>query len=876
MDYYGRGAKEAAKAFASDIKLGLNARTVNENRMRYGANVITESKGKSLLRRVADALAEPMMLILCFALVITFGINVGKLIKGVESNFYECLGIVIAIFISVTLTVVMEGKSQKAFKLLGKLGDDGAVRVVRGGKETIIRRSDVVVGDLLSLEAGDKVCADAIIVECYDFSVDQSMLTGESKPAKKSAEKSSGDAKSIAEIKNAVFSGTFVSSGTAKAIVVGVGDKAETGKLARDVLRERTVSAPLEEKLSRLGKTVTIFGSVCAALVFVLSVVRLAILGEVDFLSVENVFVEAVVLIVAAVPEGLPTTVAISLTLNVVKLARSNALIKKLVATETVGCVSVICSDKTGTLTQNKMLVEKFVVKGVPCTPEKLADPLITLNCAVNSSAVCEGETVKGSATEGALIFALIAAKKDCLKLRADFRTESVEPFSSDKKTMRTIGVFGGERYDLIKGAPEKLIALSNLEKDDKKALSDEIAEEEKRGKRVLAFAHSSGGKTFFDGYAVISDRLRKDVKRAVKECLDAGVGIKIITGDNIETARSVAAELGLPSGDKNVVTAEYIDGLGEEKLIDVLPEITVIARSLPQTKLKVVKTLQKMGEVVAVTGDGVNDAPAIKHADIGIAMGSGSEITKEAGDVVLLDDSFSTILKAISFGRNVYGNFQRFITFQLTVNLASMAIIIAYLLMGYESPFTSTCLLWLNVIMDGPLALSLGLEQRPLDLKSSTLVRRSESIISKKMFARIILHSAYMCVIVALQKTFNFLGVSAAQEGTVVITTFVFFQLFNALNCREAGSESVFKNMFANKLFTATFAFTFVLHIVLTEALPEFFGTTHLEFALWAKIVLLCSSVFFVSELYKLAYRFARRKKVFPKIGVIDRARLA
>ncbi|MBO7369085.1 MAG: cation-transporting P-type ATPase, partial [Clostridia bacterium] len=591
--------------------------------------------------------------------------------------------------------------------LLKKLGAEGAVRVIRGGVETVVKKEEVVVGDIMILEAGDKVCADGRIISCVELTADESMLTGESKPTKKSEGTVKKSGAGIADISNMLFSGTFVSTGKAKILVTGVGDKAETGKLAEDVLKERTVSAPLEEKLSRLGRLVTICGAIAAAFVFLLSIVRLYLLSEINFFSVENAFIEAIVLIVAAVPEGLPTTVAISLTLNVVKLAKSNALIKKLVATETVGCVSVICSDKTGTLTQNKMLVDNFVIGGVCYSENRLKSDIVALNCAVNSTAIVVGGEIKGSATEGALLSALAANKIDYTALRNKFTVTSVVPFSSDKKYMKTAGVFNGEKLSLLKGAPEVVLKSVFGDNGIIASLLGEIADYQKRGKRVIAFSHEENGKRFFDGFAVISDRLRQDVKRSVAECREAGVSIKILTGDGIETARSVAAELKLPIGDRNVVTADMIDGLSEDELIELLPDISVIARSTPRAKLRIVKALQAMGEVVAVTGDGVNDAPAIKHADIGIAMGSGSEITKEASDIVLLDNSFSTIITAISFGRNIYSNFQRFIMFQLNVNLASMSIIIAYLLLGFKSPFTSVCLLWLNVIMDGPLALS-------------------------------------------------------------------------------------------------------------------------------------------------------------------------
>ena len=874
MQVYNERLGVLLKRFSSDSKVGLKSAAVRENAMRYGANRITRKRQKSMLKRVIEALFEPMMLILCFAFLLTFGINIGKAIACGGGNFYECAGIFIAIAISVALTVIMEGKSQKAFELLSALGDDGAVRVIRDGNETIIKREEIVVGDIMLLEAGDKVCADGRIISCDDLYADESTLTGESKPAKKREGVVGKENAGISDIFNMLFSGTYLSSGKAKIIVTAVGDGSETGKLAGDVLKERSVSAPLEEKLSRLGKLVTTIGSISAGFVFVLSIVRLFLLNEINFFSVENAFIEAVVLIVAAVPEGLPTTVAISLTLNVVKLAKSNALIKKLVATETVGCVSVICADKTGTLTENKMSVDNFVIGGICYSEDKLGDKFVALNCAVNSTAIISGGKIVGSATEGALLNALSASGKDYSKLRKGFETEKVVPFSSDKKYMQTEGALNGEKVVLLKGAPEVVLKTVYSDNEVISGLLSQISEYQKKGKRVIAFAHQTSGEWAFDGYAVISDKIRSGVKRAVKECRDAGVRIMILTGDGIETARSVAAGLALSTEENNVVTADYIDGLKEDELKRILLDISVIARSTPRTKLAVVKALQKIGEVVAVTGDGVNDAPAIRHADIGIAMGSGSEITKEASDVVLLDDSFSTILTAISFGRNVYSNFQRFISFQLTVNLASMSIIIAYLLLGFKSPFSSVCLLWLNVIMDGPLALSLGLEQRALRLDKSAPVRRGDDILSKKMLARIIVHSFYMCAIVALQKLYNFLGVSLERQDTVVITMFVFFQLFNAINCREVLSESALKNFFSNGLFVTTFAATFALHIVIVQLFPSFFGTTALSVSDWIKIVATCSTVLLFSEGYKAIYRLFRKNSA--KFSVIKSARLA
>jgi len=863
---YGMRADAVANYFESNTKTGLSDTAVNKNREKFGRNVISEKNKPTLIKRIVKALFEPMMIILLFSLVITLGINIGKAIKYGAGEFYECIGITIAIAISVTLTVVMEGRSEKAFEFLKKAGEDVTVKVIRGGQTRYIRHADLVVGDIVINGAGDKISADGRIMFCRNLKTDESALTGESKPVSKTADAVFDAQTPLAERKNMVYSGSYVAEGEVIFIVTAVGDGAEMGRIAGFVGEEKVVSAPLKQKLDRLGKFVSIFGLVCAAFVFALSLIRLFATGEVTFDGVEDIFIRSIVLIVAAVPEGLPATVAISLSLNVVKLARSNALIKKLVATETVGCVSVICSDKTGTLTQNKMLVDSLFVGGVRYDDKHFTNEKICLNCALNSSADVEGERVFGSATEGALLIAMAKSGVDYKKLRAGAQIESVEPFTSDKKFMSTTVLSRGKRIKFYKGAPEKILGFCNLSRGEREKIVSLIEAGQSEGKRALAFCREEDGRFYFDGFTLIGDRLREGIEKSVKDCLAAGIRVKILTGDGLGTASAIAKSVGLDADEGHVITADMLENLSDEKIKQMLPEITVIARSTPETKLKVVTLLQEMGEVVAVTGDGVNDAPAIKHADIGISMGGGSEITKQASDIVLLDNSFSTIIKAISFGRNIFDNFQRFITFQLNVNLASIAIILTFLVIGLESPFSSMCLLWLNVIMDGPLALSLSLESRPLDLTERRPVKRNSDIISKKMLLKIVVHSFFMCLIVTLQELYNFLGVSAAEKTTVTISLFVFFQLFNAVNCREVRSRSALKGLFDNKLLVIMLVVTYAAHIIIVSFVPQFFGTVKLPFALWVEITLICSSVLWISELIKLIYR---------AIGKVSRGKL-
>ncbi len=866
MNFYDCPIKDVYDKLSVNPKIGLTNEKVLISKSVYGTNKLAEVKPKSFVKRLIEALLEPMMLILLVAFAITLGINIGKLFRGGDAEFYECLGIFIAIAVSTVLTVVMESKSEKAFKMLDKMSGESLIKVLRGGETLLVKREDLVVGDIVYLEAGNKIPADGRIISAESFSVDESTLTGESALVKKEAKIKVAKNAPLAERFNFVYSGTFCESGNLTYVVTAVGNHCEIGKIARDISSDKCVSAPLKEKLKRLGNLVTAFGVFSSIFVFVLSFIKLYLTNGLTFSNIQDIFIQSIVLIVAAVPEGLPTTVAISLTLNVLRLAKSNALIRKLVATETIGSVSVICSDKTGTLTKNEMTVSLLLSYRNGVFGKKSSYKPVIDNLCVNSTAELFADNgVKnkiGSQTETALLAFAEKNGYDYKKIRKSGSISLLSAFSSKTKYMETKFTKAGKTTSYIKGAPEVVLQKCLLSTSETQKVLAEISYYQRSGERVIAFASSTSGSYNFDGFAVLSDGLRDDVKNAVESCLKAGVEVKMLTGDNIDTARKIAIDAGILNSNKSVVSADYIDGLSDEELKRRIKDISVIARSTPRTKLRVVTILQSIGEVVAVTGDGVNDAPAIKHADIGIAMGDGSEITKQASDVVLLDNSFSTILKAISFGRNVYGNFQRFISFQLTVNLASMCIILASLISGFESPFSSTVLLWLNIIMDGPLALSLGLEMRSDNTLGKRPVKRSEDILSGKLLLRIGLHSAYICLVVVLQRYLNFLGAEMSEQNAVVITMFVFFQVANAVNSREVTSRSALKGIFTNKLLIIMIAATYLLHVLIITAFPEFFGTQKLSMGMILKITATCCSVIVFSEGYKFLYRAALKLK--------------
>ncbi len=865
---------QSLNSLNADDKNGLTDSAVLTSRKKHGVNTLTKGKKLSIFTKIFNALKEPMLLILVFSFILAFGVSLGKYLKTGENDFAESFGILFAVVLSVTITLIMEGSSEKAFSALNKIYDNTYVKVIRNGEITAVPQNQVCVGDIIILESGDKIVADGRLIESSALTVDESALTGESYPVKKDAKLTLSEKTTLADRKNMVYSGTFVSGGEGKMLVTAVGDKTEIGCIAGELKTQPQADSPLQQKLAKLGKRITIIGSVVAVGVFIINLVRLILTGSVTFHGVQDLFVSCIILIVATVPEGLPTIVVISLALNMIKLAKENALIKKMIATETAGAVSVICSDKTGTLTENKMKVLSICTSEFCVSPEKLKTPHLIQNFFCNSTADVvryKGrQENKGSGTECALIRAGQKSSKTPYKeYREQYPVISREPFSSQTKKMETVISVDGVERRLLKGAPEVVINYCNLTTAQKSKLLSDISAHQRQLKRVLCFAHKDGdGKYEYDGYAVLADGIRKDVYKAVKACQTAGIKIKILTGDNYLTAYAVAKELGVADSEKQVVNAHDIENADGETLKKLLEKVTVIARSTPIIKLKIVRALKEMGEVVAVTGDGINDAPAIKHADIGIAMGvTGSEITKEAADVILLDDSFSTIVKAISFGRNVYKNLQRFILFQLSVNVTAMLFITISAMLNLPTPFNTLQLLWINVIMDGPPALTLGLEKMSDKLMSYKPVARTESIVSKKMLFRIAFNGVFMSGVMLAQYLFNVLNVRESEKSGAIFTLFVLFQLFNAFNSRELGGDSIFKGIGKNKVMVVTFTVTFLLQIFIVQVCSPLFGISPLTLGAWLKILCASFSIVLVSEIFKLAYRLFARGKFSVKL---------
>lgn len=879
-DAFVMSREELLAKTGTDSEKGLNPEQVEKSRSTYGTNSFVRQSHESLAKRIWDASTEPMLVMLIFAAIITLAVNITRYFTGGEYNFLECVGIFAAIALSVVITIITEGKSAKAFEALNKINEDTLIKVIRNGEPQLITQKEIVVGDIIMIETGDKIVADGRLFSSNDLSVDESALTGESLPVKKDAEFVCQKSTPVAERANMLYSGCFVSAGNGQMLVTGVGNDTEFGQIAQELSSIEKTTTPLQEKLDKLGKQITVLGASAAAIVFAIEVLQFVMNGQLNLDTVSDAFITSIVLIVAAVPEGLPTIVAVSLALNIIKMSKENALVKKMIACETIGCVNIICSDKTGTLTENRMTVQKIYTGGELIDPEQLKDEMLLKNYCINSNANISEEdgswSFIGNPTEGSLLAAAAKAGVDYQELRHAADIVRVFPFSSQNKDMSTIVRENGKEILYVKGNPEKIISLCTGISEEEKEKNFHLMEEfQNKAGRLLAFAHKELEGQYndeeqdeveqgliYDGFVVISDPLSPDVYESIRNCRSAGIEVKMLTGDNIRTARAIANELHMLDDDHIAVEAADIEKLTDEELKEALKKIQVIARSTPLVKMRVVKLLKEQGNVVAVTGDGINDAPAIKHADVGIAMGiAGTDVTKEASDMVLLDDSFSTIIKAVQWGRGIYENFKRFIQFQLTVNVSSVVVVICSILAGFSAPFTALELLWINIIMDGPPALTLGLEPIRPDLLKHKPTRRNENIISKKMLLRIFVNGIFISVIFMLQHFKNFLGAAPEEEATVLFTLFVLFQLFNAFNCRELDDTPMFKNLLKNKLMLGVFFLVLILQGIITQFGAAVFETVPLSAAMWGKMLLTAFTVIILNEGIKAVKRLFVRK---------------
>ena len=912
MKYFNEQSSKVLNELKVDSSKGLSSSEVKERLERYGTNEFTKQEKGTIWDSIKEAITEPMMIILLVAAVIS----------ALVGEWQDAIGIVCAVAIGISIGIFTEGKSQKAADALSKMTENIEVKVLRNGKIVQANKIDLVPGDVVLIETGDMVPADGRLISSIDLMVREDMLTGESEDVSKDSdvviemENIKAKDKNIiqdpipAKQLNMVFGGTLVAYGRASFVVTSTGDESQMGEIAKN-LEDSDLQTPLQAKLGDLGGKISKVSSAIAAILFIVMIIKMVLAktitadtsGIFAFLQsvepIKTAFVVCVALIVAAVPEGLPTMINMTLAITMQKMAKINALVTKKEACETIGSVSVICSDKTGTLTQNRMTVEKVYINGKFRERSELSESnnYFIDNCLVNSTADIEKDETEvkylGSATECALL--LYNDDCDYIQERQNAKIAHQIPFSSKSKRMSTVIEEDEGATVLTKGAPEIILELckyehvncieKELNASRRREILDEIEILQRKSMRVLGFAYGNiSGEVamaseqgtleddlVFTGFVGIRDPLRLDVKEAIETAKKAGVATKMLTGDNINTAIAIGEELGLLEGNNRAVEATYIDTLSDEELKSEITTISIVARSKPDTKMRIVIALQSIGEVVAVTGDGINDAPALTKADVGIAMGiAGTEVSKNASDIILTDDSFGTIVKGIKWGRGIYENFQRFIQFQITVNIIAFLTAILSVVFDFQMPFTTIQLLWVNIIMDGPPALSLGLEPVRNAVLNRKPTNRNASIITKQMLKSMISNALYITCVLMIQMKFDILGTGFPEKGvigpnemqTVLFALFAFSALFNAFNCREFGTDSIFPNITKNTIFLKIIAVTAVAQIIVTEVFSKFFNAVSLSATMWLKIIILSSLVIVVNEVIKLIMKPFEKKE--------------
>lgn len=872
---------------------GLSEAEVAESRHKNGSNILTPPAKTPLWRRFLAKFRDPLIIILLIAGVLSVCISCYEYWGLGEGGavFFEPVGIFMAIILATGLAFVFELKADREFELLNKVNDDEPVQVVRGGYALAIPRKDVVVGDIVLLNTGEEVPADGELLEATMLSVDESTLTGEPLCVKTTDPQHFDPEATFPS--DHVMRGTKVMEGHGVMRVFAVGDNTENGKVYTAAQIDSSVRTPLDEQLERLGHLISIFSYIVAAGV-VAGRLTMYFLHE-DFQWVEFVtyllqsLMIAVTLVVVSVPEGLPMAVTLSLAYSMRRMLRTNNLVRKLHACETMGATTVICTDKTGTLTQNRMQVYETKFYGNP--DSKVIEEGIAVNSTARLDLAGDTPSVLGNPTEGALLLWLYKRGVDYQAIKDKVTVIEELPFSTERKYMATVVQSAdGSRILYVKGAPEIVFGLcKDTSAVTKAELDAQLLEYQNMAMRTLGFAYQEladgdltisdgrvvAGRLTFLGIAAISDPVRTDVPEAMEEVLDAGIKVKIVTGDTPGTAKEIGRQIGLwhdeSDTDKNIVTGFEIGNMSDEELRDRVADFKIIARARPMDKKRLVEALQKTGEVVAVTGDGTNDAPALKAAQVGLSMGDGTSVAKEASDITIIDNSFASIGRAVMWGRSLYRNIQRFILFQLTVNVVACLIVLSGAFLGMQSPLTVTQMLWVNLIMDTFAAMALASLPPTKSVMKEQPRSRSAFIINRPMWEFIlgtglVFSALLFAMLYYLEHTdinsFAEIGRAAFEpqlasltpyEVSLFFTAFVFLQFWNMFNARAfaTGRSALHFKGCGGFLFIA--AVILVGQILIVSIGGPFFSVVPLALIDWVVIIGSTSIVLWIGEIYRL-----------------------
>ena len=864
-------------------RFGLTDEQVKQSREQHGRNVLTPPHRTSLWKLYLDKYRDPIIQILLVAAFVSL------ILAFIEQNFMETIGIFVAVFLATTVGFYFERDAAKKFNVLTALREEQPVKVRRKGKVMQIPRHDIVVGDVVLIEVGDEVPADGELLTCTDLQINESTLTGE--PITEKNLEGGGDG---AYPRNVVLRSTMVMNGRGEFVVTAVGDATEIGKVAQKSTEQTSVKTPLYVQLDKLASMISKVGSVVSVAAFVIFLVHDILTNPVwggkDYFYMAEIvlgyFMMAVTLIVMAVPEGLPMAVTLSLALNMRRMLKSNNLVRKLHACETMGAVTVICTDKTGTLTQNQMQVDELLQKDDNAQ-------LLDVAIALNSTAELDDDKAIGNPTESALLLWLKSQGKDYKEIRQQAKVLKQQPFSTEKKYMATIAEVSDKKYLLVKGAPEIVLSLCQMEERERNQALRELDEWQHKAMRTLAFAFKEidadlnisqllSDKNFtLQALVAITDPIRKDVPAAVKECRRAGIEVKVVTGDTAATALEIGKQIGvfedeaenigadgdMTSLDQQMITGEQWEALSDEEAYERAKDIRVMSRARPTDKQRLVAMLQKRGDVVAVTGDGTNDAPALHYAHVGLSLGSGTSVAKEASDMTLLDDSFKSIANAVMWGRSLYRNLQRFLFFQLVVNVVALLLVLGGSVIGTEMPLTVTQILWVNLIMDTFAALALASLPPSHEVMQDKPRKGSDFIITKSMawgilFCGMVFFAVMFALLVYCERRGE--GGVDVHELTIFFTIFVMIQFWNLFNAKALGSNrTAFRHFLKDKGMILVLGLILIGQWIIVTFGGEMFRTVPLSATEWLAIIGGTSIVLWAGEVFRLFKRLlAKRNK--------------
>ncbi len=833
MKWQNKSLDDTLKLLKSDYD-GLDSYEVQKRLINYGKNELVEEKKPGAVTKFIAQFKDFLIILLIIAAAAA----------ALVGDKTDAAVIILIVILNAVVGFIQENRAENAMEKLKSMSSVETV-VIRDGETTKVAASEITIGDVVVLEEGDNVPADLRLLKCYDLMIDESALTGESKPSKKDENRLSED-----ETTNLAFMDTYVSKGRARGVVVEIGMKTAIGKIA-EMIQGEEQKTPLQERIHGLGKLMGLIALVVCTSIFTLQFFK--------GVPIVTNFMTAVSLAVAAVPEGLPTIMTLTLALGMQRMAKNNAVVRKLLAVETLGSCTTICTDKTGTLTENKMTVRQT----------RIIDPEMAfkISALCNNSSISEGKVI-GDPTDGAM---LVYAGENGYKreeLEKQHKRIFEIPLDSERKRMTTINQFDGERYILTKGAPEIVIERCSMvledeeyveiSEDNRIEILDDLKGMTSEALRVLALAYRKmepgegyedrdalESNLIFVGLVGMMDPPRKEAAGAVELCEKAGIKVVMITGDNKDTASAIASEIGILK-DGNVLSGSDLDKIDDYNFKKIVKDVSVYARVFPEQKVRIVEALKSLGQVVAMTGDGVNDAPALKKAAIGVAMGSGTDVAKESSDMLLQDDNFATIVEAVKEGRTIFDNIKRFVKFQLSTNIGAILTITAASLLSLPIPFNPIQILWINIIMDGPPAQSLGVE--PSEPNVMERPPSKGNIIPRRNLIRIGIAGIVMSIGTLTLYYYELThGATTITAMTVAFTVFVMYQIFNVFNCKAKG-------MIPNKTLIIAVVASFLLQlgVIYLPYLQHVFRTTSISIMDWVLILIVASTIFlseFISE---------------------------